>query len=66
MISSIGSSSMLPKMTLPNHNVTARTGTSEEAKESPSERMAEAQSSSAKTTKTQNPTYLGNKIDRLA
>ncbi|WP_407307044.1 hypothetical protein [Desulfosporosinus sp. SB140] len=65
MIASIGSTSMLPKMTLVNQNVTARTGTSEEAKESMSERISEAQSSSAKATKSQNPTYLGNKIDRL-
>lgn len=67
MIASISSNSMLPKMTLPNHSVTARTGMSEEAKESISERMTEAQAqhSSVKAAKTHNPTNLGNKIDRL-
>lgn len=65
MIASIGSN-MLPRMTLLNQNATARTGTSEEAKESISERMAEAQPhSSAKAAKTPNPPNLGNKIDRL-
>ncbi|HUX47292.1 MAG TPA: hypothetical protein VMV58_04700 [Desulfosporosinus sp.] len=67
MIASIGSNSMLSKMTSLNHNAMARTGMGEEAKESMSERMAEAkpQPSSAKAAKTQNPTNLGNKIDRL-
>ena len=65
MISSISSNSMLPSITALHKNVTVRTGMSEEAKESPSERMAEAQSSSVKAAKTQNPTNLGNKIDRL-
>ncbi|MDR3584946.1 MAG: hypothetical protein P4L59_06420 [Desulfosporosinus sp.] len=66
MIASIGSNSMLSKMTSLNHNVMAKMGISEEAKESKSERMAEAQPSSAKAAKTQNPTNLGAKIDRLA
>ncbi|MDR3543200.1 MAG: hypothetical protein P4L69_19890 [Desulfosporosinus sp.] len=63
MIASIGTNSMLSKMTTLNNNVTAKTGMSEEAKESIGERMAEAQPST-KEAKTQNPTNLGNKIDR--
>jgi hypothetical protein len=63
MIASIGSNNMLSKMTTLNNNVTARTGMSEEAKESMSERMAEAQTTT-KEAKTQNPTNLGNNIDR--
>ncbi|MDQ7097080.1 hypothetical protein REC12_26135 [Desulfosporosinus sp. PR] len=66
MIASIGSNHMLSKMTLVNQNVMAKKGTSEEAKESMSEKIAETQSLSAKATKIKNPTYLGNKIDRLA
>lgn len=68
MITGIGSNSMLPRMAMVNQSVPARTGASEEARESISERMAEAQSqsTSAKTANMSSPSHLGNKIDHLA
>ncbi|WP_088228831.1 hypothetical protein [Desulfosporosinus sp. FKB] len=70
MITGIGSNSMLPRMAMVNQSVPARTGASEEARESISERMAEAQSqsqsTSAKTANMASPSHLGNKIDHLA
>lgn len=66
MITGISSNCMLPRMAMVNQNVPARTGASEEAKESMSERIAEAQSTSAKAANTPIPSHLGNKIDHLA
>ncbi|WP_088188460.1 hypothetical protein [Desulfosporosinus sp. FKA] len=66
MITGISNNSMLPRMAMVNHNVPARTGASEEASESMSERLAEAQSSSAKAANMPSPSHLGNKIDHLA
>ncbi|OLN32582.1 hypothetical protein [Desulfosporosinus metallidurans] len=68
MITAIGGSGLLPSMTTINHSVRAtKMSMGEEAKESMSERLAEAQqTSSAKGTKSQNPTNLGNKFDKLA
>ncbi|AFM43059.1 hypothetical protein Desaci_4200 [Desulfosporosinus acidiphilus SJ4] len=66
MITGISSNSMLPRMAMVNQNVAVRTGASEEAKESMSERIAEARSSSAKPANMPSPSHLGNKIDHLA
>ena len=76
LIASIGNSPMLPNMISLNRsrNPMARSGMSEEARESTTERMAEAQHSSGKAMGTQNLSSLkdikqaagtvGNIVDR--